>query len=172
MTHHQPEHDDTVNPTTASPDREETGPDWANTGGPAGSEATGSAGSWSGGGRWSGSNASASAQAWLTQLQAIIDNLATQSAPVVREVGAKAAEIAAMAAERAGPLALRAADATAQATIRVAERSRNFAADLRRPGGDAGGGEDAWSQGAPQGGNDSSENGGSSDTTAPAGPTV
>ena len=95
-----------------------------------------------GGPRWSTGNAAASAQAWLAQLQAIIDNLATQSAPVVREVGAKAAEIAALAAERAGPLAQRAADATAQVGIRVAERSRVLAADLRRgPEGAPGGGE-------------------------------
>src|SRR5207247_5347578 len=114
------ETDDTVNPTTAAPDDE----GWS-----------------SGGARWSGSNAAASAQAWLGQLQAIIDNLATQSAPVVREVGAKAAELAAIAADRAGPLAQRAADATQQVSVRVAERSRGLAADLRRgPEGGPGGG--------------------------------
>ena len=39
------------------------------------------------------------AREWLTQLQAMIENLATQAAPVVREVGAKAAELAEMAGE-------------------------------------------------------------------------
>ncbi|HYL40738.1 MAG TPA: hypothetical protein VET90_05455, partial [Candidatus Binatus sp.] len=34
---------------------------------------------------------------WLTQLQQMIEQLATQAAPVVREVGAKAAELAALA---------------------------------------------------------------------------
>ena len=32
------------------------------------------------------------AREWLTQLQAMIESLATQAAPVVKEVGAKAAE--------------------------------------------------------------------------------
>jgi hypothetical protein len=54
-----------------------------------------------------------------------------QAAPVVRQIGAKAAELAAAAAERAGPLAHRAADATADASGRLAERSRTWAADLR-----------------------------------------
>ena len=42
-----------------------------------------------------------------TQLQAMIEKLATQAAPVVREVGAKAAELAALAGEKAGPVARR-----------------------------------------------------------------
>lgn len=72
------------------------------------------------------------AREWLTQLQAMIENLATQAAPVVREVGAKAAELAAMAGEKAGPVAQRAAEITGQAGHKLAERSRDFAADLRR----------------------------------------
>jgi hypothetical protein len=125
--HDQPhaETDDTVNPTNAAPGGDEGDAGWNNPGGV----------------RWSSANAAATAQAWLSQLQTIIDNLATQSAPVVREVGAKAAEIAALAAERAGPLAQRAADATAQVSVRVAERSRGLAAELRRgPEGAPGGG--------------------------------
>jgi hypothetical protein len=77
-------------------------------------------------------DASATASKWLAELQAIIDNLATQSAPVVREVGAKAAEVAAIAAERAGPLAQRAADVTQDVGARLATRSRDLAAELRR----------------------------------------
>ena len=69
---------------------------------------------------------------WLTQLQAMIENLATQAAPVVREVGAKAAELAAIAGEKAGPLAQRAAVFTEQAGHKLAERSRDLAVDLRR----------------------------------------
>lgn len=84
---------------------------------------------WPDSGRWSASNAQAS----LAQLQTILDNLASQSMPLMREIGAKAAEIAAIAAERTGPLAVRAADATAQAAGRVAERSRTIATELRRP---------------------------------------
>ncbi|HKB27529.1 MAG TPA: hypothetical protein VKC59_00745 [Candidatus Limnocylindrales bacterium] len=71
------------------------------------------------------------AREWLTQLQAMIENLATQAAPVIREVGAKAAELAANAGEKAGPVAQRAAELTGQAGQKIAERSRVFAADLR-----------------------------------------
>ena len=39
----------------------------------------------------------AKAREWLAQAQSMIENLATQAAPVVREVGAKAAELAALA---------------------------------------------------------------------------
>ncbi|MBM4407196.1 MAG: hypothetical protein FJ038_01020 [Chloroflexi bacterium] len=76
--------------------------------------------------------ASVTAQQILSQLQAMIDTLTTQSAPVVREIGAKAAELAAIAAERAGPLAHRAAEKTQEVAARVAERSRTFAEDMRR----------------------------------------
>jgi len=72
------------------------------------------------------------AREWLTQLQAMIENLATQAAPVVREVGAKAAELAAAAGEKAGPLAQRAAVFTEQAGHKLAERSRDLAEDLRQ----------------------------------------
>jgi hypothetical protein len=61
----------------------------------------------------------------------MIENLATQAAPVVREVGAKAAELAAAAGEKAGPLAQRAAVFTEQSGHKLAERSRDLAVDLR-----------------------------------------
>ena len=63
----------------------------------------------------------------LGQLQSIIDNLATQAAPVVREIGAKAAEIAAIAAEKAGPIAQKTADVTQEAGTKLAERAREIA---------------------------------------------
>jgi hypothetical protein len=89
--------------------------------------------------------APAMAAKWLADLQAIVDNLATQSAPVIREVGAKAAEVAAIAAERAGPLAQRAADVTQDVGARLATRSRDLAADLRRATApDAPGPATAW----------------------------
>ena len=75
---------------------------------------------------------SATAREWMTQLQGMIDNLATHAAPVMREIGAKAAELAAAAGEKAGPFAQRAAEATAQAGSKVAERGREVAAELRR----------------------------------------
>ena len=131
-------HDDSTTPGTGLPDQDDLVTDWSNTGSPAGGEG-GERTDWtSSGSRWSGAGASASDQAWLSQLESIIENLATQSAPVIREVGAKAAEIAALAAERAGPLAIRAADATAQATVRVAERSRSLAAEWRRHASETG----------------------------------
>jgi hypothetical protein len=72
------------------------------------------------------------AERMVAQLQSMIDSIATQAAPVVRQVGIKAAELAAAAADRAGPIAHKAADATASASVKVAERSRVIAADLRR----------------------------------------
>lgn len=80
----------------------------------------------------SGQGAGAAAERMIAQLQSMIDSIATQAAPVVRQVGAKAAELAAAAADRAGPIAHKAADATAGASVKIAERSREFAADLRR----------------------------------------
>jgi hypothetical protein len=68
----------------------------------------------------------------LGQLQSMIDSVATQATPVVRQIGLKAAELAAAAADRAGPIAHKAADATADAGTRIAERSRVIAAELRR----------------------------------------
>ena len=89
------------------------------------------------------SGAGATAERMIAQLQSMIDQIATQAAPVVRQVGAKAAELAAAAADRAGPFAHKAADATADASVKIAERSRTIAADLRREiaGSDAPGDE-------------------------------
>jgi hypothetical protein len=82
----------------------------------------------------SSSDTRATAERMLGQLQSMIEQVATQAAPVVRQIGAKAAELAAVAADRAGPLAHKAADATADASVKVAERSRTWAADLRTKG--------------------------------------
>jgi hypothetical protein len=68
----------------------------------------------------------------LTQLQQMIDTLATQAAPVMREVAVKAAELAAVAGEKAGPIAHRAAGMTERVGQRVAERSKEYAAEIRR----------------------------------------
>ena len=69
----------------------------------------------------------------LVQLQQMIDTLATQAGPVMREVAAKAAELAAVAGEKAGPIAHRAAGVTESVGQRVAARSKEMAAELRRP---------------------------------------
>ncbi len=69
----------------------------------------------------------------LVQLQQMIDTLATQAAPVMREVAAKAAELAAVAGTKAGPIAHKAAGVTEMVGQRVAARSKDLAAELRRP---------------------------------------
>ncbi len=91
----------------------------------------GESGSWSGD-EGSDTSRGATGREWVAQLQSMIDNLATNAAPVVREIGAKAAELAALAGEKAGPFAHRAADVTATAGTKVAERGREVAAELRR----------------------------------------
>ena len=78
-----------------------------------------------------GSTGSNQAREWITQLQGMIENLATQAGPVIREVGIKAAELAAIAGEKAGPVAQRAAELTGQAGQKLATRSRDLAAELR-----------------------------------------
>jgi len=77
-------------------------------------------------------SAAATGREWLTQLQTMIDKAATQAAPVMREVAAKAAELAAVAGEKAGPVAARAAELTAEAGHKIAERSRDIATEIRR----------------------------------------
>ena len=69
---------------------------------------------------------------WMAQLQSMIDGVATAAAPHVREIAAKAAELAAKAGDAAGPFATRAAAATSDVGQKVAAKSRDFAADMRR----------------------------------------
>lgn len=76
---------------------------------------------------------------WVSQLQSMIDNVATQATPVLREIGAKAAELAAAAGEKAGPFAHRAAEVTEAAGAKLAERGRAVADELRRDEGTGGG---------------------------------
>jgi hypothetical protein len=85
MNAERPETDDSVNPTNAAPDVDDMGTDWTNTGDPPGDGNTETG--WTAGNRWS-AGAGTTGAAWLTQLQAIVDNLATQSAHVISEVGA------------------------------------------------------------------------------------
>ena len=68
----------------------------------------------------------------MAQLQTMIDGVATAAAPHVREIAAKAAELAAKAGDAAGPFATRAAAATSDVGQKVAAKSRDFAADMRR----------------------------------------
>jgi len=78
----------------------------------------------------------ARAQEWLAQLQAMIQDVATQAAPVARQVAAKAAELTAVAAVKAGPIAQKAAEVTNDAGQKLAERAQTLAQELR---GDAAG---------------------------------
>jgi hypothetical protein len=97
----------------------------------------------------------------LIQLQQMIDTLATQAGPVMREVAAKAAELAAVAGQKAGPLAHKAAGMTEVAGQKIAARSKEMAADLRRPreGTDpmADGAPDATSEAPPMAGDGSGQ---------------
>ena len=69
---------------------------------------------------------------WLGQLQDMIDQAGRQAGPVLRDVAAKAAELAAVAAENAGPVAHKAANVTEHVGDRLAARSKDIAADLRK----------------------------------------
>src|SRR6187402_2390092 len=68
----------------------------------------------------------------LVQLQQMIDTIATQASPVIRDVAVKAAELAAVAGQKAGPLAYKAAEVTDSFGQRMAARSKDFAAEMRR----------------------------------------
>jgi hypothetical protein len=69
---------------------------------------------------------------WIGQLQEMIDQAGRQAGPVLRDVAAKAAELAAVAAQNAGPVAHKAANVTEHVGDRLASRSKDLAADLRR----------------------------------------
>jgi hypothetical protein len=69
---------------------------------------------------------------WVGQLQDMIDQAGRQAGPVLRDVAAKAAELAAVAAENAGPVAHKAANVTGSVGDKLAARSKDLAADLRR----------------------------------------
>ena len=81
------------------------------------------------GSRDSGTPSSAGSTGILAQLQQLISQVA--SAPVTREVAAKAAELAALAAEKAGPAARSLAERTESVGNSVAGRATTFASSLR-----------------------------------------
>jgi hypothetical protein len=122
-----PELDDSINPTDAAPGEA------ANDYGGARVSAAARSGeeTWTPGGDETGTRGTAGRE-MLVQLQQMIDTLATQAAPVMREVAAKAAELAAVAGEKAGPAAYRAAGVTQKVGERVAARSKEVAGQLRR----------------------------------------
>ncbi|MGD0019615.1 MAG: hypothetical protein ABSD62_10215 [Candidatus Limnocylindrales bacterium] len=91
---------------------------------------TGGAGDQGGGQRRE--QARAAAEKMIGQLQVMIDQAGKTAGPVLRDVAAKAAELAAVAAENAGPVAHKAADVTEHVGDRLAIRSKDLAADLRK----------------------------------------
>jgi ElaB/YqjD/DUF883 family membrane-anchored ribosome-binding protein len=125
-----PEIDDSQNPTYTAPD------EWSGAGQAGDAGQSGGAGQPGGAGQGQDDvppRQTGAGREMLAQLQSMIDTLAVQAAPVMREVAAKAAELAAVAGEKAGPLAQKAADKTGVYGQRVAARSKEMAADLRRP---------------------------------------
>jgi hypothetical protein len=91
---------------------------------------TGGAGDQGGGPRME--QARATAEKMIAQLQVMIDQTGKTAGPVLRDVAAKAAELAAVAAENAGPVAHKAASVTEHVGDRLAARSKDLAADLRK----------------------------------------
>lgn len=67
----------------------------------------------------------------LESLREAIDDMTERATPTVREVSARVAELTAAAAAKAAPFARKAGDATADASGKLAERSRTWAAEVR-----------------------------------------
>ena len=84
------------------------------------------------GGKDRGQQARELGERWLGQLQVMIEEARKTGGPVLRDVAAKAAELAAVAAENAGPVAHKAADVTEHVGDKLAARSKDLAADLRK----------------------------------------
>ena len=75
---------------------------------------------------------SSAAASLLESLREAIDDMTERATPTVREVSARVAELtAAAAAAKAAPFAKKAGDATADASGKLAERSRTWAAEVR-----------------------------------------
>jgi hypothetical protein len=67
----------------------------------------------------------------LDSVRDVVDELAERAAPTVRELSARAAELTAIAADKAAPFAKRAGEVTADASGKLATRSREWASELR-----------------------------------------
>ena len=67
----------------------------------------------------------------LDAVREVVDDLAERAAPTVRELSARAAELTAIAADKAAPFAKRAGEATADASGKLATKSREWASELR-----------------------------------------
>ena len=82
-------------------------------------------------GRDTGRNGGGTAAAILEQIRVAVDGLAVRAAPTVRAISARAADLTAVAAVKAAPIVKRAGEVTADASEKLAERSRGWASDLR-----------------------------------------
>jgi hypothetical protein len=96
-----------------------------------------------------GGTAGTAAVQVLEQLRDAIDDLAERASPTVREYSARIAELAAFTADKTAPFLKRAGEATAEASGKLAERSRSWAADIRASQGTGGAGGASAATGAP-----------------------
>lgn len=117
-----PNHDQ---PVEGSRSDSYTRPDDGNLGGSTGD--TGSNGSTGD----TGAGAAAKASDVFETLRDAVEDFAEKAAPVVRQFSAKAAEVVASAADKAVPLAQKAGEVTADASGKLAEKSRAWAAGTR-----------------------------------------
>ena len=78
-----------------------------------------------------GNGAAAKANDVFETLRVAIEDFAERASPAVRQFSARAAEVVATAADKAVPLAHKAGDATADASGKLAEKSRTWAAEVR-----------------------------------------
>jgi hypothetical protein len=78
-----------------------------------------------------GGGTSAKAGDVLESIREAVEDFAEKAAPTVRQFTAKAAEIVATAADKAAPLAQKAGEVTADASGKLAVKSREWAAEVR-----------------------------------------
>jgi hypothetical protein len=93
-----------------------------------------------------GSAGAAGARDILESVRDAVDDLAERAAPTVRELSARAAELTAIAADKAAPFAKRAGEVTADASGKLASKSREWASELRASVGPAQRSSDAGSE--------------------------
>ena len=93
-------------------------------------------------------SARATPETMFDSLRIAVGDLAERAGPTVRELSARAAELTATAANKAAPYARKAGSATADASLKLAESARGWAADLRADQeGDAANADDAGTAG-------------------------
>ncbi len=80
--------------------------------------------------------ASAKAADVMETIREAVEDFAEKAAPVVRQFSVKAADVVATAADKAVPIAHKAGDAAADASGKLAEKSRAWAAGTRASMGD------------------------------------